>query len=313
MGKKASGQPVDEVVSQALVKVATSDVPLLLTHKTEPAVFPSATAGGAKAAIPVLRDEAAPLIGFVGSGKTATVRLTPAGFQRIAAQLPEEKVGPAAKAVATELPAGERVAFLNEIVSRTPAAAAELLPLYEAAVAAEKAEAEARIAAAAKRRERDEAVRQALARWMELTERQRQQRVEALQRELAAEGVKPAAPPAPPPTPPNEPPRVVGLKPESREDITFRRDVAGRLVATWLESLRLNKPEGRLFLETAMGNVGGLRQVGEEGERVSFNGQYHEADVAVPTGAPVRVVRPGWVLEEEDGGEHRLVTARVSP
>lgn len=311
MAKKAGGPSVDELVSQALVKLATSETPFRLTGKGDPpALFPSA-AGAAREAIARLQDGSAPLIRLVGTGKAAAVRLTPAGFQRIVGHLPEENVGAAAKAVAADLPAGERGGFLNEVVGRTPAAAAELVPLYEEAVAAEKAEAEARIAAAAKRREREEAIRQAFARWTELAERQRRERIEALQRELAAEGAEPIAPPVVPPSPlpPSPAPR---LRPESREDITFRRDVAGRLVATWLESFHLNKPEGRLFLETAMGNVGGLRQVGEEGEVVPFDGKYHEAEVGVATGTPVRVVRPGWVLEEE-GGEHRLVPAKVSP
>jgi hypothetical protein len=312
MAKKASGPSADELVTKALLTLATTDGAVRLNGKGDyPPLFPSA-AGAAKQAIEMLQDESAPLIMVVGSGKTATARLTPAGFQRVAAQLPEEKVGPAAKSVAAELPVGERVAFLNEIVGRTPAAAAELIPLVEDAIAAEKTEREERVAAAAKRREAEVSQLRALDRLKELIEQGHRQRIEGLQRELAAEGARPAAvTPAPPP--PKEPPRTAPAKPETREDISFRRDVAGRLVATWLESFRLNKPEGRLFLETAMGNMGGFRQVGEEGDRIPFDGKYHEADVGVSTGTPVRVVRPGWVLEEEDGGEHRLVTARVSP
>lgn len=310
MAKKASGPTADELVTKALLTAATADGPVRLSGKGDyPALFTSKT-GANKDAIEQCLSPERPLLAVAGRAKTEAVRLTPAGFQRVLAQIPEEKVGPAAKAVAAELPAGERAAFLNEIVSRTPAAAAELLPLYEEALAAEQAENEARVVAAAKRREQAEAVRQAMTRWLELEERGRKQRIEALERELITEGGKPPKIESQPQ--PQDVTPMPRLKPDSREDITFRRDVASRLVATWLESFRLNKPEGRLFLETAMGNMGGLRQVGEEGERVPFDGKYHESDVGVTTGAPVRVVRPGWVLEEEHG-EHRLVAAKVSP
>jgi hypothetical protein len=306
VGKKKATPSVDELVSEALLKLATADGPRRLTGKGEPQALFASTGGAAKQAIERLRYETDPLVTAVGEGKSAPVRLTPAGFRRIVQQLPEESVGAAAKAIAAGLPIAERVEFLNEIIGRAPTAAPELLPVYEAAVAAEAAEAEARRAAAARRREREEASREALERWLRLTTQRKQQRIDALLTELAAEGWRAPAGPAPPATAQPHP------RPQSREDASFRREVAGRLVSAWLESYRLNKPEGRLFLETAMGNVSVLRQIGEEGERLPYDGKYHEADSPVPAGGPVRVVRPGWVLEEEDG-EYRLVAAKVSP
>jgi hypothetical protein len=313
--KKAPGPSVDELVTKALVTLATADGPVRLSGKGDPpALFPSA-AGTNKEAIARLKDESNSLLAVVGSGKTATVRLTAAGFRYVLPHLPEEKVGGAAKALASELPTGERVEFLNEVVRRTPVAAAELLPMLEEAVAAEKAETEARIAATARRRQAEEATRKAIERWNQLLAERQAQRVTALRKQLEAEGaeVPPALPNVSAPDGDSrqpEPPSL--LVPATREDVRFRREVAGRLVSAWLESYRLNKPEGRLFLETAMGNISGFRQIGEEGERVHFDGKYHECDTGVSTGAQVRVVRPGWVLEEEDG-EYRLVPAKVAP
>lgn len=304
MAKKQAGPSVEELVSQALLKLAAADGPLKLSGKGAPPALFASAAGAAKEAIARLQEGPEPLIAPAGTGKAPPVRLTPAGFRRIAPQVPEERIGTLAKELAAGLPVAERVEFLNEIIGRTPPAAAELLPVYEAAVAAEAAEAEARLTAAARKRERDEASRAAVVRWLELSAKRQQDRIDALLKELAAEGwrAEGAAPAAAPAAP----------RPLTREDGVFRREVAGRLVSAWLESYRLGKPEGRLFLETAMGNVSGLRPVGEEGERVPFDGKYHESDAAVSSGTPVRVVRPGWVLEEEDG-EYRLVPAKVAP
>lgn len=310
VAKTKAAVSVDELVSGALAKLATADGPMRLSGKGDhPALFATAS-GAAKEAIGRLQGDTEPLVAVVGTAKAATVRLTPAGFRRVVQQVPEERVGPAAKGLAEGLPLAERVEFLNEIIGRTPTAAAELLPVYEAAVAAEAVEAEARRAATARRREREEVSRAALEQWLRLADQRKKQRVDALLAELAAEGWQPTDGPAPAPAPQSAAPR--DIRPQSREDVVFRREVAGRLVSAWLESYRLNKPEGRLFLETAMGNVSGLRQIGEDGERVAFDGKYHESDSPVPTGGTVRVVRPGWILEEEDG-EYRLVPAKVSP
>jgi hypothetical protein len=307
--KKAAGPSADELVSQALVRLATADGPLRITGKGDPPALFASAGGASKEAIARLKDGG--LVREVGTGKAAPVELTAAGFRHVLAQLPADQIGGAALRIAESVPAAERVEFLNDVVRRTPEAAAELLPVLESAVAAERAEAEARITAAAKRREQEEANRKAMERWLELSEQRHQQRIDALQRELEAEGATPPPAVAPPPRPVE--PEGEAPAPHTGEDRNFQRDVAGRLVSAWLESYRLNKPEGRLFLETAMGNVGRLRQIGEEGERVAFDGKYHDADVGVSSGTPVRVVRPGWLLDEDDGSEYRLVSAKVSP
>jgi hypothetical protein len=309
--KKAAGPSVEEQVSQALVKVATSDVPLRLAGKGDhPPLFAKASTATAR-----LQDEADPLVTVVGTGKAAHVKLTAAGFRQALPHLPEEQVGAAAKELAAGLPAAARVEFLNEIIGRTPAAAAELLPLYEEAVAAEKVEAEARIATAAKRREREEATRQALARWLEVTAQRQRQRVDALRRELEAEGEKAPPPASATHTAEVQPSRspVSQLTPETAEDRDFRRQVARRLVSSWLDTWEMNKPDARQFLETAIWNLSGFRLVGEPGEQATFDGALHEGPAGVFTGDAVRVVRPGWVLEEDDGREYRILKALVSP
>jgi hypothetical protein len=314
VGKKAAAPKAtaEDLVRQKLLELATADGPMRLEPKKgaeHPPLFPPRAAGAVKEALARVKDPQQPLVAVLGSGEGEAVRLTAAGFGLIADRLPDDRVGAVAKAVAAELDPAGRVEFLNGVVRRTPAAAAELLPELAAAVAAEKAAAEARAAEAARRRGEEEETRRALARWHELMDRRRRDRVEALKAELLAEGGEVPAPGRPPEAPA---PAGPAAPPTSREDLDFRRQVAGGLVSTWLESVRLNKPEGRLFLETALGNVPGIRQVGEDGEPVRFDGRYHESDRGVPTGAEVRVVRPGWVLDEGDG-EFRLVPAKVAP
>jgi hypothetical protein len=312
VAKKAPGPSVDELVTKALVTLATADGPVRLSGKGDPpALFPSA-AGTNKEAIARLKDESNSLLAVIGSGNTATVRLTAAGFRHVLPHLPEEKVGGAAKALASELPAGERVEFLNEVVRRTPVAAAELLPMLEEAVAAEKAETEAKVAAAARRRQAEEATRKAIERWNQLLAERQAQRVAALRKQLEAEGetVEEVVRDIPLPRVPTSAAPLP--RPESAEDVGFRRQVARRLVSAWLESLRLGKPEGRRFLEVAMGNIDGLEPIAEEGQVLSFNGRYHRAETGVPTGSQVRVIRPGWKLVE-DGGEYVVEQALVKP
>jgi hypothetical protein len=310
--KKASGPSADELVTKALLTLAAADGPVRLSGKGDPpALFPSATKAS-KDALARLQDEGHPLLVVVGSGKTATVRLTAAGFRHVLPHLPEETVGGSAKALAAELPPGERVEFLNEVVRRTPPAAPELLPVLEEAVAAEKAEAEARAASAARRRQAEEATRQALDRWNRLLAERQAHRVAALRRELEAEGETVGEHVGASPTPQVPTPAAPLPRPESAEDVGFRRQVARRLVSSWLEAVEGRKEEARRFLETAIGNVSGLRQVGEPGERVTFDGAYHEGGAGLFTGTPVRVVRPGWVLEEEDDREYPVLKALVA-
>jgi hypothetical protein len=313
VGKKKAAADTGDLVKQALLTIATADGPVRLSGKLgHPAVFASA-AGANKAAIARLKDGAQPLVAETGSGKTLTVKLTPHGFETIADAVPEEKVGPLARGLAGSLPPQERVAFLQEVVRRTPLATAELLPVLVAAIAEEKEEAEARAAAEAKRRVAEAASLAALERWKAVIAERRQRRVESLRRELAAEGADPDERLTPVEATAGRPkPRGHAVEPNGPEDVGFRRQVARRLVSSWLESIRLNKPEARRFMEVAIGNIEGLEQLADEGERVRFDGTYHRCDTAVSTGTPVTVVRPGWKLAE-DGGEYIIEQALVKP
>lgn len=137
MAKKAAVN-TDELVKQALVSLATAETPMRLVGKGDHPPLLAGTPAANKDVLARLKDDAAPLIAESGTAKKATVSLTAAGFALVAGAIPEEKVGPAARAIAKALPLAERVAFLQEIVRRTPPAAAELLPVIEAAAAEEK-------------------------------------------------------------------------------------------------------------------------------------------------------------------------------
>ena len=304
--KKAAGPSVDELVQQALVTLATSEAPVRLTGKGDPpALFANAT-GANKEPVARLLGSPSPLVVPVGPEKNAPVRLTREGLKQVLPHLPPEKVGGAAKPVAASMPAGERAAFLNEMVSQSPAAAGELLPLYEEAVAAEKAEAEARAVAAAKLREQEEAIQATIRRWLDLSTQRKKQRIDALLRELEAEGAEAPKPvpvahpePAPRPEVPHRPTLPV-LHPETAEDRTFRRQMARRLVSAWIDGWDEKKTEARQLLETAIWNVTGFRQIGEAGQQVTFDGALHEGPAGLFPGDQARVVRPGWALEDED-------------
>jgi hypothetical protein len=169
--------------------------------------------------------------------------------------------------------------------------------MLEEAVAAEKAEQEARVAAAAKRRELEEASRKGLERALQLLEDRRQSRIDSLRRELAAEGARGEEPP-PRPQPQ---PKGGTAAPQSAEESDFRRDVAKQLAASWRATWEMDKPEVREFLESAMWNINGLRLVGEPGERVAYSGRLHDSVAGVFGGDTVRVARPGWALDEPAG------------
>jgi hypothetical protein len=288
---------VEELVRNALLKAATSAEPVKLAGKGD-GLF-SSTSGANKDAIEACRNAEKPLLSVVGkNGKAELVALAPAGFERIASELPEEQVGVVAKRVAAAIPAAARIDFIQGVIGRSPLAAAELTPLLEEAVAAERAEQEARVAAAARRREAEESSRKALERALQLLEDRRQSRIDALRRELEAEGER-AAEPLLPRSPESQ--RWGGAAPTSEEGADFRRDVAKQLAASWRATWEMSKPEVREFLESAMWNINGLRLVGEPGERVAYSGKLHESVAGVFGGDTVRVVRPGWVLDEPAG------------
>lgn len=317
--KRASAAPdpaaIEKLVLAALIKAAEAPAEVKLSGQPTDGVtslFPSAAGANKPALERVMKGEPPLLRVTRKEGKAEFVQLTRAGFELVRAHIAPERIGVIVRPIAGELPPAERAEFLNEIIGRTPDAAPELVEELRLAVEAEKAELEARVRETVRRREREERINRALEQARQVMEQLRLARVDALRKQLEAEGE--TAAPKEPIRGPEEgaaPAARPARQPEAREDASFRRDVAGRLVSTWLESYRLNKPEGRLFLETAMGNISGLRQIGEEGERVAFDGKYHDSDAGAVTGSLVRVVRPGWVLEEDDG-EYRLVSAKVS-
>jgi hypothetical protein len=209
--------------------------------------------------------------------------------------------------VALAVPGAARIDFIQGVIGRTPLAATELTPLLEEAVAAEKAEQDARVAAASKRRAAEESSRKALERALQLLEDRRQSRIDALRRELEAEGERAQSPG---PRPHLEPqPKGGASGPQTQEEKDFRRDVAKQLAETWRAAWKDGKHEGRDYLESAMWNVSGLRMVGEANERTAFDGRYHECGIPVFTGDAICVVRPGWVLEE---GERDFVAIKAA-
>lgn len=299
---KAAKKPtpsVEELVRAALKALALADSPLKLTGKGAPL----GSGAAANLASQQLHNGDRPLVQPVGTAKTSPVELTAAGFEQVVADLPDEHIGPAAKRIAAVLPVAERVDFLTAVVNRTPLAASDLVPLLEAATAEEQTEREARLAEAARRKEREDHALAALDQFKALLEDRRQARVASLKKELEIEGaagqtVTAAAPRADLP------------RPHSPEDFDFRRQAARRLVSSWLEACRMGKAEARQFLETAIANMTAIRQVGEEGERLPFDGAHHKADRPARDGETVTVVRPGWVLDDERG-EYLLAPAHV--
>jgi hypothetical protein len=284
---------VDDLVKNALRTVATTRGPMRLTGKggDPPALFASAS-GANKDAIAILKADEKPLIAIDDSAIT----LTPAGFGRVADSIPEEQLGAAARAVATGMNAAERVEFLNDIVRRTPTATAELLPVLKDAEKQQKIDDEAEVAAARKRKEREEASLAALEEWKATVARVQARRVETLKQLFAAEGVAVPDPPRKPGA--HEPPPE---KPRTAEDRDFRRDVVERLVSAWLYHLRQNNQEVATAFERALRAISGVVRVGEAGNEVAFDGRIHECERGVSDGAPVRVVRPGWVFEDDRG------------
>jgi hypothetical protein len=299
---------IDALVKESLVKIASAGGSLRLAGKGEDVVF--AGAGGAnKQAIALLKDPNLPLVVENGTGKTATVSLTLAGFERIADALFPEKLVDVVGGLSANLPPSARVMFLQDLVRKTPQAIAGLVPLLEAATAAEKLEAETRAREAEKQRAAEAASLAALERWKLVLQERRNQRIDSLKRELAAEAELPVISPAAKPATAES--NSLPL-PKSAEDVAFRRNVARRLVSSWVDAWDKNKPEARDLLESAIWNVSGFRQVGEASQRVSFDGRYHEGGAGLFTGDVVQVVRPGWILEEADDCEYVVLKALVT-
>ncbi len=305
MGKVRAAVSVGDLVRAALLKVAEATEDVKLTGK-DGGLFPSA-AGANKDAIAECVNAEKPLLAVVRTeGKSQFVSLTPLGFERVAGELAEDRVGLVAKKVALALPAGSRVEFIQDAIRRTPLVATELTPLLEEAVAAERAEHEARIAAAAKRHAAEEASRTALERAIQLLDERRRNRLDALKREWEVEGERASDLPELTPkekfvTPGPAPRGGSGAEPATDEDKNFRRDVARQLAAAWRAAWDAKKDDVRDYLESAMWNVSGLRLIGEPAQRVAYSGREHDSLPGVGTGDPVRIVRPGWALDEPAG------------
>lgn len=296
----AAPKSVEELVLHALKLVATN--PKAKWLGATPAALFNTKEANHEAAIAECTRADAPLLNQVGKGGA----LAPAGFEKVAAALPEAELVALTKAFAAGMPAVERVAFLEGAISRTPSTAAELTPLLEEAVAAKKAALEESAAAEAKRIAAAEANRAALKRALELSERDKQNEIDALLLRWEALGQKrgalPVHKPAPEPANPLQPkPTVTGTTPgpKTDEERDFRRDVAKQLAEMWRTAWNEKKDEGRDYLESAMWNVSGFKMLGEPGARAAFDGRCHECETAAFTGDTVRIVRPGWAIEEE--------------
>ena len=82
-------------------------------------------------------------------------------------------------------------------------------------------------------------------------------------------------------------------EPVTDEDRDFRRDVAERLVSSWRDAVRYDKIEATGFLETAIGNVGAMRRIGDDGETVPFDREFHADAPGLSPKDPAKVTRSG--------------------
>lgn len=316
MAKRAAATTnPDELVKQALLKIATADGPVRLSGKGDPAALFVSAAGANKTAIERLKDQSNPLVSEVGAGKSLAVKLTAAGLAMVADAMPEEKVGSAAKEFAEALPLDEQVKFLGEFLPKVPAAAPALEPLLADAVKKQAAEREARVAAERKRAERLATSEAALQRCLDHLKQLRTGRLDELKELYLAAGGSEAEVARPQTTAPavqTVAPQRKPAEPLTEDDRDFRRDVAERLVFSWRDAMNMNKNEARQFLETALDNISGMRRVGEEGEQVPFDGACHADVPGLSTGHPVRVSRSGWAVEDGDGREYVILKAQVT-
>ena len=299
----------DNLVKQALLKIALSESSLRLTGKGDGFVFASAAAAN-KDAIARLKNESQPLVIEQGEGKAATLALSRAGLEQILDVIPSEKFIEVISRFAEQVPPPARVMFLQELVRKNPIMVTGLVSLLDRAVAAEKIELAHRAKEIEQQRAAEAESLAALERWKQRLEERKKQRIEALQMELRAEGAEPE-PIIAKPAQTRASPTKEFSGPQGDEDIGFRRNVARRLVSSWVDAWESNKHEAREFLESAIWNVSGFRQVGEVGQRLSFDGRYHEGGPGLFTNDPVQIGRPGWVLEEEDDSEYVVLKARV--
>ena len=303
--KPAAPADPDALVRTALLAVANATEDVKLAGK-DGGLFAGKTAA-TKATIDRLLNPERPLLRVVRKEKTTEfVTLTPAGFLDVAGEIPEEKVSAAARRIVEGLPPDGVVPFLQEFLPNAPTAAPELEPLLAEAVRKQKAEVDARIDAERKRAERLEASRAAFQKCLDHLARLRSGRIDELTRLLqAAGGTVPQPGSLSPPVVLPTVSQPVGdcplPAPATEEEVGFRRQVARRLISSWIQQSRAGRDEGRQAMETALGGLPGLRRVGAVGDRVRFEGAMHESERSVSEGAEVRIIRPGWTLMEELG------------
>lgn len=242
--------------------------------------------------------------------------LTPAGFCRLI-ELTPKKVAELVAAHTAILDAAGRRAVYSALKSRTGGGSAELM--YEA-IRAHDAEDTRR------QEERSAEVRllkldgyRAAIAANERTERRLTEELAGIRAETKGLRFTLAEMEAARPEPPNEPESGAQLRKSpvapgalTGEEKDFRRDVANQLAASWRAAWDAQKDESCDYLESAMWNVSGLKLVGEKGGRTTFDGRYHECKSPVSSGQSVRVVRPGWVLEEGES-DYVALKAVVDP
>ncbi|HEY1187030.1 MAG TPA: hypothetical protein VGE74_05200 [Gemmata sp.] len=224
-------------------------------------------------------------------------------YERLAGEVSEEQIGALARAAAGRIALERRADFILAAIRRTPVAAAELNPLLAEVNAAARAESEAKKVAALKEKQAHDAAVRALEETKRLLEEGLQIKRDALRHQWDALGGDPAEL------------RDIGLSPQSKaaaapvgdapepqtdEEKDFRRYTADRLAAAWRDAWNDGKTEGRDYMETAIWNLRGMKMIGEAGLEVAFDGRLHESEQSVFTNAPVRVVRPGWLLKVDD-------------
>ena len=317
MAKKPDPTAVDALVTNALLTLATADGPRRLVGRGDHPVLFAGKTGANKEALDRIQDAAVPLVAVEGKAKAESVRLTEAGFTRVLPHLPDERVGPLAKQVAAVLATAARLAFIRGVVSRTRAAAPELLPLVQETEAALEGENTARLAATVARRERDRAEEAAIVEILAALRRIGVSRLAALRQEYDIEGGSAADLPTialhtREPLPQKPDMQAALLTPDTPEEKGFRREVIRRLAAQWREAIDAKRDDAVAFMEAGIGNVRGVRQIGTPGETARFDGEFYDADEGVSTGTPVRVVRPGWVIDEDDDRQHVILKAKVA-
>ncbi len=92
----------------------------------------------------------------------------------------------------------------------------------------------------------------------------------------------------------------MSAEPKTEDEKDFRRDVADQLTAAWRDACDAGKDEGREYLEAAIWNIRGMKQLARWGVRSPSTGCSTRARTRCFTGDAARVVRPGWSLSIDD-------------